>query len=173
MLIEVPMKGPFPETIEFINDYGVVLKIEDHIQLFRHEEKECRKKQGARMEWRAVNRQGIEPTKGNQNDKTQIQYTPLTERDMMVLMRAAATRPSISRVEVCQATIPFEALLGLDYMNLFITFVCGDNSRTWRGHLWEDIVNISMNMSTPWGVMSDFNSVLHPNERLGVIQLKR
>ena len=32
--------------------------------------------------------------------------------------RAAARRPSISRVEVCQAAIPFEALLGLDSMNV-------------------------------------------------------
>ncbi|KAJ8419685.1 hypothetical protein Cgig2_007580 [Carnegiea gigantea] len=33
--------------------------------------------------------------------------------------------------------------------------------------LWEDIVDISLHMSEPWGLMGDFNSVLHPNERMG------
>ena len=54
MLIEVPMEGPFPETIEFINDYGIVVKQKikfkwkpikcNQYQLFGHEGKECRKK---------------------------------------------------------------------------------------------------------------------------------
>ena len=60
MLIEVPMEGPFPDTIDFINDYGVLverqIKFEwkpikcNQCQLIGHEGNECRKKQEPRKE---------------------------------------------------------------------------------------------------------------------------
>jgi len=48
----------------------------------------------------------------------------------------------------------------------FIAFVYGCNSRTLRGHLWEDIENISLIITAPWSVIGDFNLILHPNKRL-------
>ena len=36
-----------------------------------------------------------------------------------------------------------------------------------REQLWEDVIDISLHMSEPWDVIGDFNSVLHPNERIG------
>ena len=64
MLIEVPLEGPFPKIIEFINDYGLVVKQRVHFEWkptkcnhclrFGHEGKDFRKKQGAIKEWRVV-----------------------------------------------------------------------------------------------------------------------
>lgn len=64
MMIEVPVTRPFPDTIEFINDQGVLVRQKvifewkptkcSHCHLFGHEVSECRKKQGIRKEWRVV-----------------------------------------------------------------------------------------------------------------------
>ena len=60
MLIEVPVAGPFVDTIEFINDFGVLVRQKvifewkptkcNHCNLYGHEGSECRKKQGTRKE---------------------------------------------------------------------------------------------------------------------------
>lgn len=49
----------------------------------------------------------------------------------------------------------------------FLTFVYGYNCQNLIGQLWDDLVNIAQNMDEAWGIMEDFNSVLHLNKRLG------
>ncbi|KAJ8430000.1 hypothetical protein Cgig2_033925 [Carnegiea gigantea] len=214
MLIEVPMEGPFPDTIDFINDYRVLVKQRinfewkpikcNQCQLIGHEGKEV------------VKRQRPDPSEGNQDagHNPNPIHNPQNERQdgfIEVSSRAAARRPTASRVrkenelEVAQRlsggwqwhtnasrdekgrlwvawrpnNYSMEVLTSthqlihckvrtlMDQKMMYITYVYGDNSKTMRRQLWEDIEAISIHMSTPWGVMGDFNSVLHPNERLG------
>ncbi|KAJ8428274.1 LOW QUALITY PROTEIN: hypothetical protein Cgig2_009973 [Carnegiea gigantea] len=65
MMIKVPMEGLFPDVIEFINDYGVLVKVKYewkpikccHCMLYRHDLTECKNKnQAVRKEWRVVQR---------------------------------------------------------------------------------------------------------------------
>ncbi|KAJ8424486.1 hypothetical protein Cgig2_030694 [Carnegiea gigantea] len=52
LLIEMPLKGAFPEHIDFINDWDVVVRQ----KMLGHEEIHCRKKAKIRREWRPVQR---------------------------------------------------------------------------------------------------------------------
>lgn len=64
LLIDVPMDGPFPEYIEFFNEYGDLIRqlvtFEwkpckcTHCEMFGHLEADCRKKLKLRKEWRPV-----------------------------------------------------------------------------------------------------------------------
>ncbi|KAJ8428990.1 hypothetical protein Cgig2_018358 [Carnegiea gigantea] len=72
LLIEMSLVGPFPEYIDFVNDWEVVVRQKVHYewksihcnqyQMLGHEEQHCRKKNKVRQEWRVVIREGgIEP----------------------------------------------------------------------------------------------------------------
>ena len=62
--MDIPIDGPFPEHIDFINEHDMlvrqVVKYEwlpvkcKHCGMFGHEESICKKKEGSRKEWRSV-----------------------------------------------------------------------------------------------------------------------
>ncbi|KAJ8421817.1 hypothetical protein Cgig2_023810 [Carnegiea gigantea] len=77
LLIEVSLEGTYPDYVEFVNDFNVVVKQMvkfewmpvkcGHCQMLEYKEQECRKKGTTRMEWRVAR-----PTI-NQNDQQQEQ----------------------------------------------------------------------------------------------------
>ena len=126
MLIEVPMLGPFPDTIDFINDYGVLVKQRikfewkpincNQCHLIVHEGKECRRKQEPRKEWRVINRQRPDPSEGTQgagHDHNPVHNPQHESQDdfIEVSSRAIARRSSARREESCRIISPFEVLL--------------------------------------------------------------
>ena len=69
MMIEVEINGPFPDHIDFINDWDVVIRQEsryewqpvkcNNCKMLGHKERVCRKKTAVRQErqeWRVVTR---------------------------------------------------------------------------------------------------------------------
>ena len=66
LLIEMPLNGPFPEHIDFINDWDVVVRQKvtyewkltqsSFCQMLGYKELNCRKKGKTRQEWRPVRR---------------------------------------------------------------------------------------------------------------------
>ena len=66
LLIEMPLKGPFPKHIDFVSDWVVAVRQKvmyewkptqcSFCQMLGHEEIYCRKKAKTRHEWRLVQR---------------------------------------------------------------------------------------------------------------------
>ena len=64
MLVEMPLEGPFPEHIDFVNDWDIVVRQKvkyewkptkcTNYKMLGHEEKDCRRKNQGRKEWRPV-----------------------------------------------------------------------------------------------------------------------
>ena len=70
MLIEMKINEPFPDHIDFINDWAVFVRQDvkyewqpikcAHCQMLGHEEVVCRRKTTNRKEWRVINRDSKE-----------------------------------------------------------------------------------------------------------------
>ena len=66
MLVEVPIDGPFPEYVDFFNEKGQLIcepvQFEwipskcTHCKMLGHTQENCKKKMGARKEWRLVSK---------------------------------------------------------------------------------------------------------------------
>jgi len=64
LLIDIPIKGDFPNFVDFINDQDVVMRVQleyewrpikcQHCKMYGHSEVDCRKKTSIRQEWRKV-----------------------------------------------------------------------------------------------------------------------
>ncbi|KAJ8450604.1 hypothetical protein Cgig2_020241 [Carnegiea gigantea] len=135
MLIEVPMEGPFPDTINFVNDSGVLVKQRitfewkpvkcNQCQQIRHKGKDCRNKQAPSKEWRVVNRPRPAPSEATQCGVEHPQspvpvHTSQNEKQdgfIEVLSKAAVRRSTTSRVEMCLVTSPFAVLMGYESLS--------------------------------------------------------
>ena len=49
----------------------------------------------------------------------------------------------------------------------YVSFVYGANSIAGRIPLWQDLEHTFQAIQGPWCVVGDFNSILHPKERMG------
>jgi len=68
LLIEMPLAGPFPDYIDYVNDWEVVVRQQviyewkpiqcNHCNMMGHKEVNCRKKHKVRKEWRVVHQGG-------------------------------------------------------------------------------------------------------------------
>lgn len=122
MLIEVPLEGPFPETIEFIKDYGVVVKQTIHFISSGSQpnattvdgldmKAKIVGKKGARKEWRVVHKSmtesnAEEAVQGDQASQDKGEGDGFTE----VTRRSVVRRHPTQNVETCQISRPYEAL---------------------------------------------------------------
>jgi len=78
ILVEMPIKGPFPEHIDFVNDSNRVVRQFviyewkptrcNHCRMLGHEETNCRKKPNFRQERRAKGVQAPEANPVNQQE---------------------------------------------------------------------------------------------------------
>ncbi|KAJ8427211.1 hypothetical protein Cgig2_015423 [Carnegiea gigantea] len=175
LLIEVPMEGPFPEYIEFFNEYGTLIRQQvifewkpskcDHCGMFGHLEDACRKKQ-PRKEWRPINKMHI------QNESNVAANTDAMAEDnfISVSRRAAARPPSREQTSMGQQN-SFQLIHGrvrqLHTNNSFIiSVVYGMNTITQRQQLWEDLSDL-IPQNEAWCVLGDFNAVRCMEERIG------
>lgn len=90
LLVEFPMEGPFPDSIDFFNEEGIMVRQKiiyewkpcrcSHCGMLGHKEEECRKKT-TRWEWRPVTntqQQHIQMQETNTNQETAVEFTPVT-----------------------------------------------------------------------------------------------
>ncbi|KAJ8428605.1 hypothetical protein Cgig2_025265 [Carnegiea gigantea] len=90
----MPLKGPFPEHIDFINDWDVVVRQQvryewkasqcGHCKMMGHEEAQCRKKAKTRQKWRPVQREerlqeAEQQLEGQNHQNLQTQQDPPNE----------------------------------------------------------------------------------------------
>lgn len=69
LMIELPLEGPFPEYVEFINEHDMLIRQQvkyewlplkcTHCQMFGHKEEHCKKKKGTRREWRPIQKEQV------------------------------------------------------------------------------------------------------------------
>ncbi|KAJ8435393.1 hypothetical protein Cgig2_009644 [Carnegiea gigantea] len=111
LLIELPVEGPFPEYVKFINEQNLLIRQQvkyewlplkcAHYQMFLHEEGHCKKKEGAKRVWRPI-RKVSDP----QEQGTNTQHTEHCE----ALTSNETTQPA--------HTNSFQALLESDVLEL-------------------------------------------------------
>ncbi|KAJ8427494.1 hypothetical protein Cgig2_028165 [Carnegiea gigantea] len=137
ILVEMPVEGPFPEYIDFVNDSDRVvrqfIRYEwkptrcNHCRMLGHEEANYRKKPNLRQEWRVKEVQAPEA-----NTMVHCKATQMTTQKQFA-----------------------------------ITFVCGANSITEIQSLCTVLKHIANSAQGPWCVMDDFNAVLSLGDRMG------
>lgn len=121
LLIEVPMEGPFPDFIEFFDEYGVLVhqpvKFEwkpcicEHCGLFGHLEDACRKKK-PRMEWRPVNRAPTIPQ--SIPDSTPEERIATPEAPIISVPKHSGAKPSNIAVQPASSSNAFLILQHMD-----------------------------------------------------------
>ncbi|KAJ8430483.1 hypothetical protein Cgig2_021729 [Carnegiea gigantea] len=56
--------------------------------------------------------------------------------------------------------------------SVYLTFVYGANQEGQRRALWDALKNIAKDMEEAWCILWDFNSILHPGDRIGGINIQ-
>ena len=124
LLIEIPIDGPFPEYIEFINEHGILTRqsVEyewkpdkcEHCGMFGHLEDSCRKKQ-PRKEWRPVAKpqDHSEPKQANVDIPTEAAAgkNTVAEDGYISVTRKAAPKTSLPVHSPTSAHNSFHALM--------------------------------------------------------------
>ncbi|KAJ8427758.1 hypothetical protein Cgig2_006426 [Carnegiea gigantea] len=202
-LVEVLIEGPFPKHIDFVNDRDIVPIKCNHYYLLGHEQQECRKKGKPRQEWRKVPQpQNNEVQTENQQRMDQMdtegftvprrtghrrtRYQARTETaaslnnpNKQEEVKNFLNKQKVGMVAVLETKVKeqnkdavAEQHIHCKVMQLS-TQNYGHNQLGARQQLWEDLRSLAINIQDAWCVLGDLNAVLHPEERIGGVDIKQ